>query len=159
MGLTVVINAADKDVAIKSSRGGFMGDTSEPELFMGNYHVAITKWMDRTVDNDMSMQIKLDDFDEVEAGMGTFMDDTFRQIPIKQEDSTVAGTLRVSRCDDKKLDEELGNWSYGQNRSKQDVVAALPTRALTRGILRALNVNGINGSYELKHLGGHGSTR
>ena len=86
--------------------------------------------------------------------MGTFMDDTFRQIPIKQEDSIVAGALRASRCDDKKLDEELGNRSYGQNRSKQDVVAALPTRALTRGFLRALKVNGINGSYELKHLGG-----
>ena len=63
------------------------------------------------------------------------------------------GALRVSRRDDKKLDEELGSRSYGQNRSKQDVVAALPTRALTREFLKALNKNGINGGYELKHLG------
>eukprot|EP00959_Pyramimonas_sp_CCMP1952_P265613 5553407-Pyramimonas_sp.AAC.1 len=57
-----------------------MGDTSEPELFMFNYHIAVQKWA--LVDQAATAGAMQIDFGPrlptIDASLGCFMDDTFK---------------------------------------------------------------------------------
>ncbi|CAK0905019.1 unnamed protein product [Prorocentrum cordatum] len=153
MALTVVIPAADGEVALRSGSGGFMGDTSEPEIFMSNYHIAVTKWAEvETARSNGAMLIRMQNLPEVDASLGCFMDDIFKT-QLLSEPQSASEVIRLSLRSDQGLDQALLERAYGQNRAKQDVVPAFPSRQLVRRTITELNRSGCRSSYELKHLG------
>ena len=152
--LTVVLDAADERLAVRSGSGGFMGDTSEPEIFMHNYHHAVRAWANferRQSNNDTT--ITFGRFGTVDASMGTFMDDIFKTLLIPNTMRTPAAVVRASLANDLYLDQALAARGYAQNRKKQDVVPALRSRQLTRQTTESLLASGCHAGYQLKHLG------
>ncbi|CAK0848468.1 unnamed protein product, partial [Prorocentrum cordatum] len=154
--LTVVISGSDHEVAIASGSGGFMGDTSEPELFMSNCHIAVQKWalVDQAATGE-AMMINFDDrLPTIDASLGCFMDDIFKTQLVPPTARTAQEVVRCSQRNDAGLDAALAARHYGQNRAKQDVVVSLGSRQLVRQTIQALARNGCRSGYELKHLGG-----
>ena len=130
-----------------------MGDTSEPEIFMSNYHIAVTKWAEvETARSNGAMLIRMQNLPEVDASLGCFMGDIFKT-QLLSEPQSAAEVIRLSPRNDQGLDQALAERAYGQNRAKVDVVPAFPSRQLVRRTITELNRSGCRSSYELKHLG------
>ncbi|CAK0882744.1 unnamed protein product [Prorocentrum cordatum] len=154
--LTVVISGSDHEVAIASGSGGFMGNTSEPELFMSNYHIAVQEWalVDQAATGE-AMMINFDDrLPTIDASLGRFMDDIFKTQLVPPTARTAQEVVRCSQRNDAGLDAALAARQYGQNRAKQDVVVSLGSRQLVRQTIQALARSGCRSGYEFKHLGG-----
>eukprot|EP00959_Pyramimonas_sp_CCMP1952_P446379 9345964-Pyramimonas_sp.AAC.1 len=66
---------------------------------------------------------------EVDASLGCFMDDIFKT-QLLSEPQSAAEVTRLSLRSDQGLDQALLERAYGQNRAKQDVVPAFPSRQL-----------------------------
>jgi len=153
--LTVIIDAADERLAVKSGSGGFMGDTSEPEIFMQNYHHSVTAWATfEKRQNNGSTVINFGRFGPVDASMGAFMDDIFKMLLIPKDLIDAKEIVKLSKKNDYFLDQSLAAREYGQNRSKQDVVPALRARQLNKQVIVELKNSGCQAGYQLKHLGG-----
>ena len=131
-----------------------MGDTSEPEIFMQNYHHAVRAWatFERRQSSN-STTITFGQFATIDASMGTFMDDIFKTLLIPKEVISATDIVAVSKRNDMYLDQALAAREYAQNRSKQDVVPALRSRQLTRQVIMGLRQSGCQAGFELKHLG------
>ncbi|CAK0853967.1 unnamed protein product [Prorocentrum cordatum] len=102
---------------------------------------------------DGEVALRMQNLPEVDASLGCFMDDTFKTQLLSAPQSA-SEVIRLSlRSDSQGLDQALLERAYGQNRAKQDVVPAFPSRQLVRRTIAELNRSGCRSIYELKHLG------
>ncbi|CAK0846868.1 unnamed protein product [Prorocentrum cordatum] len=151
--LTVIIDAVDDRCAVRSGSGGFVGDASEPEISMGNYHHAVRAWSTfERLQTAGAMAINFSKFPAIDASMGAFMDDIFKTALVDRETINAEDIAAASKRNDMLLDQALAARMCAQNRSKQDVVPALRSRQLTRQVVLGLRRSGCRAGYELKHL-------
>eukprot|EP00959_Pyramimonas_sp_CCMP1952_P444211 9300430-Pyramimonas_sp.AAC.1 len=79
-----------------------MGDTSEPELFMSNCHIAVQKWalVDQAATGE-AMMINFDDrLPTIDASLGCFMDDIFKTQLVPPTARTAQEVVRCSQRND-----------------------------------------------------------
>ncbi|CAK0909531.1 unnamed protein product, partial [Prorocentrum cordatum] len=143
--LTVILDAADERVAVRSGRGGFMGDTSDTQ----NYQNAVRAWVSfERRQGAESMAITFGRFAAIDASMGTLMADIFKTEIIPKDMVSAMDIVVVSTRNDLHLDQSLAAREHAHNRSKQDAAPALRSRQLTRQVIAGLRNSGCQAGYE-----------
>ena len=150
----IVVEAADATIGLRPRSGGRMGDSNEPELFMGAFYPRVEEWngdIKLLLGDHFAARSPLDeDGDMVSLGMGGFVDDLVRVMIIP--DGKVRTTQLIDHYDNKYLDEALARGGYKQNVRKQDTLVHLSTRQATKEAERRIGGTPV---VDMIHLGGY----
>ena len=97
-----------------------MGDSSEPEAFMGNYHGAIDAYRMSTHKRVAKPIIAESEWlgTKADTSMGTYLDDVLRTVSAADGDARTLPWL--CNHDAESLDAALSNKGYAQNDSKAE---------------------------------------
>ena len=101
------IPCPDGTAYLRAREGGLMGDSNEPEAFMGNYHIAVNKYRMDTHSRIAKPLIAQLEWLQVkgDASMGSFLDDIIRTVTADDGDARTLAWL--CNHDANKLDEAL----------------------------------------------------
>ena len=129
-----------------------MGDSNEPELFMGSFYPLVSRW------NEEMAEVQGNQFqvvcpfssEQFDAHLGAFIDDLFKILLVP--DGTALQALQLDAIDNNALSEALNIGGYTQNRGKQDTLISLGTHGATKDAQRHIKGNAVQ---DLTHIGGH----
>ena len=122
----MTIPCPDGSALLRAREGGLMGDSNEPEMFMGNYHEAIDDYRMDTHNRIAKPMIVTNEWTAttVDASMGSYLGDILRTIVADDGDARTLPWL----CDHDAtcLDTALEKKGYAQNDTKADITMFAP---------------------------------
>ena len=86
----MTIPCPDGPALLRAREGGLMGDSNEPEVFMGNYHEAIDGYRMGTHQRIAKHMIAINEWlgTTVDTSMGSYLDDVIRTVVADDGDAT-----------------------------------------------------------------------
>ena len=118
-------DAADKPICVRPTEGGRMGDSNEPELFMGTFYKPVERWHESLTEVTSPLFESICPITNTtqDLSRGGFIDDLIKIFIIPEGSPQHA--LLLDKIDNTILNRELHKDGYAQNVAKQDTLVHL----------------------------------
>eukprot|EP00959_Pyramimonas_sp_CCMP1952_P472577 9500270-Pyramimonas_sp.AAC.1 len=146
------VDAADRSICLRPASGGRMGDSNEPEFFMGNFYGPVIRWKLQMKDLTGPLLQATCPITQKpqDLSLGAFIDDLIKIMIVP--DGSYRQALTLDLIDNNTLNDELEHDGYAQNVAKQDTIIKLTTTQATKQAEQHISGNAVT---NLIHLGGY----